>query len=153
MIPASIESVQTTTVSSRHTSDSAKSKSPHTKQKNPTWSPQSLPHPPSPPGGGGEVKLQVWIRSSIAWSGWSRPVVVVAVVWCRGQSRYSCMMGYRYVIRSFSHMDGGCTTMYVDTVWGLLLKDIAHASVPLNASPPPPSPLSSLFPLSSSSLV
>lgn len=72
---------------------------------------------------------------------------LVVVVWWRGQSRYSCMMGYRYVIRSFSHLDGGCTTMYVDTVWGLLLKDIAHASVPLNASLCPllPLPLPLLF--------
>lgn len=107
--------------------------------------------PPLSPTPWGPGKWSGRFESAVvARSGRSRLVVVV---WCRGQSRYSCMMGYRYVIRSFSHLDGGCSTMYVDTVWGLLLKDIAHASVPLNASPLLPSPLSSLFPLSSSSRV
>lgn len=118
---------------------------PHTKVK-----PSSPPPPlPSIPRGLGKWSGR-FDSSVVAPSGRSRLVVLV---WCRGQSRYSCMMGYRYVIRSFSHLDGGCSTMYVDTVWGLLLKDIAHASVPLNASPLLPSPLSSLFPLSSSSRV
>lgn len=59
-----------------------------------------------PPFGKEAVKLKVWMKHELA-----SLYIACRIVRCLGQSRYSCMMGYRYVIHSFSQMDRGCTNV------------------------------------------